>query len=270
MMTPDSLKHTVVAPDGTSIANGTDERMMHKCHACRASSRVTFLEIEQGLVDQIAVLKETVVLDRSSGEPNYGHPPPHIRHRRQERDSHRQGSRTRSTMHADIIARWEAGSKSVDHKNATRTCEFTKAAQTGMDAYSVSHGVLRTEKLPSWVGVLALNHYQRSWGECKRKADFVHNKGSIFAQTGYLVRARSKTLIKRCAYSGVNAVGKKGERRLKKFGVNDTTVANEVPRIWEKLVELFGSGAKEHQYHVQRTYRQHVFRFLNQTEASDF
>ena len=264
MMAPDSLKHTVVTPDGTSIANGTVDRMEYTCHACYTPSRITFLVMQHGVASQVAVLKESTV---SVGyEANYTQRT-RKRHRkknrnrtlpdhdRQERDVQSQGSRARSAMHAGMLARWEVGSKAANDENTTRTWEFTNKEQTGLNANNVP----RTEKLPSWVGVLALNHYQRSYGECMRKADFMRETGGIFADRKFLHRTRANTLLKRCT-----------EHRSTRVGVDDTTVANEVPRIWEKLVELFGNGAKEHQYHVQRAYRQHVFGFLNHTEAFDF
>ena len=156
-------------------------------------------------------------------------------------------------MHSDMLARWNVGSEAAKAGNITRTWSFVKSEQENMDAQRLP----KTGPLPDWVGVLALNHYQRSYGECTRKADFVQSAGSIFAVSKMNVRTRGQTLHKRCRIN-------RGK------GTDDTTLASEAPFIWEKLTEMFGREAKEHQIHVQRIYRQHVSDFLNNTNGPIF
>lgn len=260
LMAPEPLKHSIVAPDGSPLAAGTTERMSFRCKGCQASSEKCFRKMQEGLAAQVRVLKLVEVVESGREEmQTHGS--------RKRRTPFSKRVQAHSKMHADMVARWDVGSAAAANVNISITKSFSdKREGHTMDAQNV----VQTGTLPSWIGVLALNHYQRSHGECRRKAEFVKQSGSIFAGSQYMIRQRSNVLKKRCQFNGLKAGGKNLERVLAHKGSEDTTLANEAPLIWAKLEEMFGKDAKPYQYELQQYYRNSVKEFLANAGSAVF
>jgi len=260
LMAPEPLKHSIVAPDGSPLAAGTTERMSFRCKGCQASSEKCFRKMQEGLAAQVRVLKLAEVVESGREEmQTHGS--------RKRRTPFSKRVQAHSKMHADMVARWDVGSAAAANVNISITKSFSdKREGHTMDAQKV----VQTGTLPSWIGVLALNHYQRSHGECRRKAEFVKQSGSIFAGSQYMIRQRSNVLKKRCQFNGLKAGGKNLERVLAHKGSEDTTLANEAPLIWAKLEEMFGKDAKPYQYELQQYYRNSVKEFLANAGSAVF
>ena len=246
-MSPDVLKDTVVAPDGTTLSRGSFRipRNEKPCGNCNTPTLVTFWTMYNGLQQQTTVLKETTIVAGS--------------------------------MHAAMLARWNTGIEAAKigngifrsnslhavaypddkcksrTKRGSRQCRRDKNCKwSKVDNTCEEQGLaFLPDPLPDWVGILALNHYQkRSRGVCKWKAHVVKQKGSIFVNQHNDRSLNRVANMERCRPSATAP------------HVQDLTLATEAPLIWAKLTEMFGPEAKGYQLDEQHKYRDMVAEFM--------
>ena len=253
MMTPASLKDSIVAPDGTRLGALSVKIPYNEkpCGNCNEPTGKTYWAMYRGSSQQTKVLKETQVVEGS--------------------------------MHAAMLARYQVGADAVDSNDGIFRSNYLHAAAFPNDECEAwtkkdteksnksarcrrdisckwNNAVKICEKkgfveypqtLPDWVGILALNHYQkRARGACKWKSNVVKTTGSIFVNKHFDRSERRLVLLDRC--TPPQSVHR----------VQDVTLATEGPLIWEKLSEIFGPEAKQYQLDEQHRYRDMVAKFM--------